>query len=105
MVYAGEGSLERLILDCACRLAYNAGMNSIQYTIRSIPTKLDTALRQRSRVTGKSLNEVVIATLEKGAGVTSNTTFDDLDWFIGSKSLDSSFDKDVDWLDSLPKDI
>lgn len=80
-------------------------MNSTQYTIRSIPTKLDQVLRQRSKVTGKSLNEVVIATLEKGAGVSSNATFNDLDWFIGSKSLDSSFDKGIEWLDNLPKDI
>jgi hypothetical protein len=80
-------------------------MNRIQYTIRSIPTKLDTTLRQRSRATGKSLNEVVIATLEKGAGITSSVTFEDLDWFIGSKSLGSTFDKDIKWLDSLPRDL
>lgn len=80
-------------------------MNSIQYTIRSIPTKLDQVLRQRSRATGKSLNDIVIATLEKGAGVSSNSTFDDLDWFIGSKSLNGSFEEDIHWLDSLPKDL
>jgi len=86
-------------------------MNSIQYTIRSIPAKLDQALRQRSKATGKSLNDIVIATLEKGAGVTFNYIFDDLDWdwflvwFIGSKSLSSTFEEDIQWLDSLPKDL
>lgn len=80
-------------------------MNSIQYTIRSIPAKLDQALRQRSKATGKSLNDIVIATLEKGAGVTPNSIFDDLDWFIGSKSLSSTFEEDIQWLDSLPKDL
>jgi hypothetical protein len=80
-------------------------MKSIQYTIRSIPTKLDVVLRQRSKSTGKSLNEVVIDALAKGAGYTHDSTFDDLDWFIGSKSLDGSFDSDLDWLDSLPKDV
>ncbi len=80
-------------------------MNSIQYTVRSIPTKLDQALRQRSKATGKSLNEVVIATLEKGAGVSSTSSFDDLDWFIGSKSLGDSFEKDMEWLESAPKEL
>lgn len=80
-------------------------MSSIQYTIRSIPTKLDQALRQKSKATGKSLNEVVIATLEKGAGVSAGATFNDLDWFIGNKSLNSSFEKDIECLDSVPKEI
>jgi hypothetical protein len=94
-----------IILDYACVKEYNVGMNSIQYTIRSIPTKLDHALRQRSKVTGKSLNEIVIATLEKGAGITAHSEFDDLDWFIGGKSLDGSFDEDLNWLDNLPKEL
>lgn len=93
------------ILDYVCIIAYNVGMNSIQYTIRSIPTKLDFALRQKSKATGKSLNEIVIATLEKGAGVSSQSNFDDLDWFIGSKQLNSSFDEDMEWLDSVQKEI
>ena len=80
-------------------------MNSIQYTIRSIPAKLDKALRQKSLSTGKSLNEVVIATLEKGAGVSTGSSFDDLDWFIGNKSLGNTFDKDIEWLDKSPKEI
>lgn len=84
---------------------YNACMNSIQYTIRSIPAKLDRSLRQQSKETGKSLNDVVIATLEKGAGISAGHTFNDLDWFIGSKSLSSSFEEEIEWLDSVPKEI
>lgn len=80
-------------------------MSSIQYTIRSIPAKLDQALRQKSKATGRSLNEVVITALEKGAGVSPDSSFDDLDWFIGSKTLSSSFDEDMQWLDSAPKEI
>jgi hypothetical protein len=92
-------------LDNAYYIAYNAGMNSLQYTIRSIPPKLDSALRRRAQKTNKSLNEVVIEALEKGTGVTSNASFSDMDWFIGVKSLDSSFDDALDWLDNVPKDI
>jgi len=81
-------------------------MNDTQYTIRSIPSKVDQALRKRAKKTGKSLNEVVLEALAKGTGVTPEAVFDDLDWFIGSHSLDGkSFDEAEEWLDSLPKDI
>lgn len=93
------------MIDIVGDQAYYVGMNGIQYTIRSIPTKLDQALRHRSKATGKSLNDVVLAALEKGTGISANSTFNDLDWFIGGKSLSGSFGEDIQWLDSLPKDI
>ena len=81
-------------------------MSNTQYTIRSIPPKVDQTLRKRAQKTGKSLNEVAVEALAKGAGVTPDATFNDLDWFIGSKSIDKkSFDEALHWLDSLPKDI
>ncbi len=94
-----------VVLDSACIVAYNVGMKSLQYTIRSVPPKLDSVLRRRAQKTSRSLNEVVIEALEKGAGVTSGARFDDMDWFIGNKSLDSSFDEALNWLDDAPKDI
>lgn len=80
-------------------------MKSTQYTIRSIPPKLDMALRRRAQKTGKSLNEILIETLAKGAGVSSDIHFDDMNWFIGNKTLETTFDRAIDWLDSAPKDI
>ncbi len=80
-------------------------MNNSQYTIRSIPPKVDAALRQQARKTGKSLNEVAIDALAKGAGVAPGATFKDMDWFIGGKSLDKSLCDAVEWLDSVPQDI
>lgn len=80
-------------------------MKSTQYTIRSIPPKLDMTLRRRAQKTGKSLNEVLIETLAIGAGVSFDASFNDLDWFIGSRSLDASFGQAIDWLDTAPKDI
>jgi hypothetical protein len=81
-------------------------MRDTQYTIRSVPSKVDLVLRKRAKKTGKSLNEVVLEALAKGIGVSTTPTFDDLDWFIGSKSLDNkSFDEASSWLDSLPKEI
>ncbi len=80
-------------------------MNKIQYTIRSIPPRLDQTLRKKSQKNGKSLNAVVIEALTKGAGMMSNATFNDLDWFIGSMPADTEFDEAINWLESLPKDI
>lgn len=85
--------------------AYNAGMTSRQYTIRSIPPQLDSELRRQARKTGKSLNQVILDTLTKGVGGDPKATFNDLDWFIGGKSLGVSFDDAMDWLDAAPEDI
>jgi hypothetical protein len=93
------------VIDNAYIVEYNVGMKSMQYTIRSIPPKLDTTLRRRAQKTGKSLNEVLVETLAIGAGVSSAANFDDLDWFVGNKSLDGSFNEAIDWLDAAPKDM
>ena len=42
----------------------------MQYTVRGIPPAIDTALRERARATGKSLNEVAIDALAEGSGLT-----------------------------------
>ena len=41
----------------------------MQYTIRRIPKAVDNAIRERARITGKSLNEAVVDTLAAGAGI------------------------------------
>lgn len=41
----------------------------MQYTIRNIPDFLDAALRRSARERGKSLNEVAIEALTRGAGL------------------------------------
>jgi hypothetical protein len=96
---------QHLPIDSAYKLVYTVGMNSMQYTIRSIPPKLDATLRKQALQSGKSLNEVVLESLAKGAGVDSGTqTFTDLGWFVGSLKTDQEFDKAIAWLDSLPTD-
>jgi hypothetical protein len=42
----------------------------MQYTIRKVPDTLNEALRKIARERGKSLNEVAIDALARGAGVT-----------------------------------
>lgn len=81
-------------------------MNNSQYTIRSVPRNLDVKLRSQAEKTGKSLNQVLLESLAKGAGVNINdSTFSDLDWFVGSSKVDDSSDAALEWLNSLPKDI
>lgn len=41
----------------------------MQYTIRGIPTVVDSAIRERARATGKSLNEAAIDALAEGSGI------------------------------------
>jgi hypothetical protein len=41
----------------------------MQYTIRRIPRAVDDAIRERARVTRKSLNEAVVDALAEGAGI------------------------------------
>jgi hypothetical protein len=79
----------------------------MQYTLRSIPPKLDNELRKRAKNTGKSLNEVSIEALAKGVGLSVDSkVFTDLDWFIGSKAkTDTSFEQSQKWLDELPNDL
>jgi hypothetical protein len=42
----------------------------MQYTIRGVPSALDSALRKRARREGKSLNEAVLEALADGLGLT-----------------------------------
>lgn len=41
----------------------------MQYTIRGIPPAVDSALRERARATGKSLNAAAVDALAEGAGM------------------------------------
>jgi len=56
-----------LLLAFSACFAYTLCM---QYTIRNIPDRLDAALRRSAREQGKSLNEVAIEALARGAGLT-----------------------------------
>jgi hypothetical protein len=41
----------------------------MQYTIRGIPAAVDSALRERARAAGKSLNEAAVDVLAEGTGM------------------------------------
>jgi hypothetical protein len=83
--------------------AYNAGMSSIQYTVRGISPDLDAEFRREARTTGKTLNALVVETLEHAKLPSSPVIHDDLDWFVGnSPGGDSDLDAAQAWLDALP---
>ena len=74
----------------AC-IAYNQYM---QYTIRKVPNSLDAALRRRAREQGKSLNEVAIEALARGAGVSGERSRRrDLGEIAGSWQRDRALDR------------
>jgi len=65
----------------------------MQYTIRNVPGSLDEALRQAAREQGKSLNEVAIEALVRGAGITRERRRQrDLGEIAGTWREDPAFD-------------
>jgi hypothetical protein len=78
-------------------------MSSIQYTVRGVPPDLDAKLRREARTTGKTLNSLVVETLEHAKLPSSAVTHDDLDWFVGkTPGRESDADAAQAWLDALP---
>ncbi len=84
-------------------IAYTVGMSSIQYTIRGVPPVLDAELRREASTSGKTLNAVVVETLERAKLPLGAVVHDDLDWFVGSLPPDDkAFEEAQTWLDALP---
>ncbi len=78
-------------------------MSGIQYTVRGVPRDLDAELRYEASVTGKSLNALVVETLEQAKLPSTAVVHDDLDWFVGSAAgEESDLDAAQAWLDALP---
>jgi len=65
----------------------------VQYTIRNVPEYLDGALREAARRQGKSLNEVALEALTRGAGLSDlRRRRRDLSEVAGSWKEDPAFD-------------
>lgn len=81
-----------MIAFCAY-IDYNQCM---QYTIRNIPDYLDDNLRDVARREGKSLNEVAVAALVRGAGLTERKRVKrDLSDIAGTWQEDPAFDSAI----------
>jgi plasmid stability protein len=92
----------RLLARVACT-AYNRCM---QYTIRSIPSHVDQALRERSAREGKSLNEVVVEALERGLDLEGHPVRRrDLSAIAGSWVRDREVDRALDDQRTIDPDL
>jgi plasmid stability protein len=88
------------LLACS---AYNVCM---QYTIRNVPDTLDEALRRAARESGKSLNEVAIEALARGAGVTGNRRRQrDLGDIAGTWRRDPAFNSALAAQDTIDEEM
>jgi hypothetical protein len=59
-------------------------MQTTQYTIRNIPEPVNRYLRKKARLSGKSLNQVIVDELSDKVSEPSATVGTALSWFIGS---------------------
>lgn len=84
-------------------IAYNLCM---QYTIRKVPNSLTAALRRRAREQGKSLNDVAIEALARGAGISGELSRQrDLRDIAGTWCSDRAFDRALAAQDTIDKEL
>ena len=78
----------------------------MQYTIRGIPTAVDSALRERARIAGTSLNEVVVEALAEGSGMAGRPRKRrDLDDIAGTWKADKAVESALADQDRVDKDL
>jgi len=78
----------------------------MQYTLRKVPNSVDAALRRRAREQGKSLNEVAVEALARGAGVSGQRNCQrDLRDIVGTWRRDRVFDHAVAAQDTIDKEL
>jgi hypothetical protein len=78
----------------------------MQYTIRNVPNSLDEALRRVARERGKSLNEVAIEALARGAGINQDRNRQrDLGDIAGTWRRDAIFDSALAVQDTVDEEM
>ena len=91
-----------MLASTAC-IEYNICM---QYTIRNVPDYLDAALRGSAREQGKSLNEVAVEALTRGAGLAETQQRQrDLQDIAGSWHKDPAFDAALEAQDTVDQEM
>jgi plasmid stability protein len=87
-------------------MEYSAGTMSRQYTIRSVPTEVDQALRLRAQQEAKSLNTVAVEALARGLELDATKKVNhDLDDLIGSWEEDPAFDRAMEYFERIDEEI
>jgi hypothetical protein len=78
----------------------------MQYTLRDVPQALDAELRRRAKRDGKSLNEVTLETLARGAGLTREAVrYRTLSDLAGTWKEDPEFDEAVAEQHAVDRDL
>jgi hypothetical protein len=81
-------------------------MKKIQYTIRGVPEQTDLLLRKEAVREGKSLNATLVETLAHAAGQSpEEPCHHDLDAVMGTWVEDPEFDRAIQQMDSVDKDL
>jgi len=81
------------------------GKDVERLTIRQVPRKVSTRLRQRARQEGKSLNTVAVEALTRGAGLGDEPVlYSDLDDLSGTWVSDAAFDRAVAEMDQIDEE-
>lgn len=78
----------------------------MQYTIRNVSACLDDALRKAAREQGKSLNEVALETLARGAGITEDRSRQrDVGDIAGTWRKDAAFESALAAQDTIDEEM
>ncbi len=87
-------------------VACTAYTECMQYTVRNVPEHLDEVLRVSARQQGKSLNEVTLEALARGAGLSGEVRRQrDLSQIAGSWRMDPAFDRALAEQDAIDEAI
>lgn len=79
---------------------------SVQYTIRNVPARLNKVLREKAAVEQKSLNEAALDALEKGAGLADEEIrHHDMDDLAGTWVEDPEFDRAIRDMDKADPEL
>lgn len=86
--------------------AGNAYSRCMQYTIRGIPEAVDTAVRERAKAEGRSLNEVAVEALADGLGLgRSDVVRRDLSDVAGTWKKDAAVEAALADQDRVDEDL
>jgi len=78
----------------------------MQYTIRRIPEAIDSAVRERAKAEGKSLNEVAVEALADGLRLgTSDIVRRDLSDVVGTWKKDAAVEDALAAQDHVDEDL
>ena len=94
------------IIGCLHLGACTAYNNCMQYTIRNVPEPVDAALRRMARQRGKSLNQVAVEALVRGAGLDEQRVRQrDLSNIAGTWRKDPAFEKAIASQDTVDPEL